>query len=221
MRRSLVIAPHPDDELLGAGGTLLRRKEEGVEIGWLIVTGISEELGWNSERVQARSEEIKLVEKELGFDRVFNLRYPTTRLDQISMSELIGEFSKVFKEFEPNEIFLPHRGDVHSDHRVVFEVGSACAKWFRYPSIQRVLAYETLSETEFGLNHESRFLPNYFINIESYLEKKIELLSVYKSEMGQFPFPRSIENVRALATFRGGSAGFAAAEAFELLMERS
>jgi N-acetylglucosamine malate deacetylase 1 len=218
--RTLVIAPHPDDETLGCGGTLLRRKAEGAELGWLIVTGISEQMGWPTEQVRQRDTEIEKVQGLYRCSEVFNLRLPTTRLDQLPTGELIGHFSAVFKEFQPEEVLLPHRCDIHSDHRLVFDTVAACTKWFRYPSVRRVLAYETLSETEFGLDPDSRFQPNYFVDIAAYLESKLNVLSVYASELGTFPFPRSIEAVRALATLRGATAGFLAAEAFQLLRER-
>ena len=82
-RRTLVVAPHPDDELLGCGGTLLRRKSEGSELGWLIVTGISEEHGFSREQVEQRDAEIEQVRTGLGVDQLYNLRLPTTRLDTL------------------------------------------------------------------------------------------------------------------------------------------
>lgn len=218
--KTLVIAPHPDDEVLGCGGTLLRRKSEGAELAWLIVTGISEQTGWPAERVQLRDAEIDRVAELVGFSHIYNLCLPTTQLDRLPMGGLIEQFSTVFKEFKPEEVFLPHRSDVHTDHRVVFDVTAACAKWFRYPSIQRVLAYETLSETEFALGTESMFHPNFFIDISDFLARKLEVMAVYQSELGSFPFPRSIEAIRALATLRGTTSGFNAAEAFQLLRQR-
>jgi N-acetylglucosamine malate deacetylase 1 len=218
--KTLVIAPHPDDETLGCGGTLLRRKEEGAELGWLIVTGVSESAGWSSKAVQQRDDEIKAVAEKIGFDRVYNLGLPSAQLDQLKTLDLVNKFSTVFKEFEPEEILLPSRSDVHTDHQLVFDAVAACSKCFRYASVKRVLAYETLSETNFNLNPDTAFLPNYFIDISEYLARKLEVLAIYKSELGNFPFPRSVEAIQALATLRGSSSGFIAAEAFQLLRER-
>jgi len=217
--KTLVIAPHPDDEILGCGGTLLRRKAEGAELGWLIVTGISEQTGWSGEQVQQRDAEIAKVTELVGFSQVYNLRL-TTQLDRLPMGDLIEQFSAVFKSFQPEELFLPNRSDAHTDHRLVFDAVAACTKWFRYPSVRRVLAYETISETEFGLDADCTFRPNCFIGISDFLERKLEVMAVYQSELGIFPFPRSIEAIRALATFRGATSGFMAAEAFQLLRER-
>ncbi len=218
--KTLVVAPHPDDELLGCGGTLLRRKAEGAYLGWLIVTGVSQGMGWSTAQIQQREEEIAQVASELGVERVYKLGLPTTRLDTFPMGEVIQKFSKVFREFAPEEVLIPYRGDVHTDHRIVFDAASACCKWFRYPSVRRVLAYETLSETEFGLDAHAGFHPNVFVDISSFLERKIKLLQIYKSELGSFPFPRSETAARALGKYRGATAGFAAAEAFTMLRER-
>ena len=219
--KTLVVAPHPDDEVLGAGGTLLRRKAEGATVAWLIVTTITSESGWSVERVKQRADEIKRITAMFGFDAVFELNFPTTQLDQVPMSDLVAAVSNVFKTFEPEEVFVPHPADVHTDHRMVFDAVASCTKWFRYPSVNRVLAYETLSETDFGLGTEQGFRPNVFVNIESFLEDKLQAMDIYESELGEFPFPRSHEAIRALAALRGAASGFKAAEAFELLRERS
>ena len=218
--RTIIIAPHPDDEVLGAGGTLLRRKAEGSVVAWLIVTSITADSHFSDEKIKQRADEIKRVTAVFGFDAVFELNFPTTQLDQISMSDLVISVSNVFNTFEPEEVFVPHPADVHTDHGVVFNAVASCTKWFRYPSVIRVLAYETLSETDFGLGTEQGFRPNVFVNIEPYIEDKLRAMDIYASELGEFPFPRSHEAIRALATLRGAASGFKAAEAFELLRER-
>ncbi len=215
-----MIAPHPDDETLGCGGTLLRRRNEGAELGWLIVTGISTLDEWSEQRVAQRENEILQIQQKYNFSKTFKLNKPSTRLEQIPTSELIQEIGKVFQDFRPEEVFLPHPADAHSDHRITFDAVSACTKWFRYHSVKRVLAYETLSETEFGLGTTNFFQPNFFVDITDFLEAKLDAMSVYSSELGEFPFPRSIAAIRALAALRGTSAGYMAAEAFQLLRER-
>jgi hypothetical protein len=137
------------------------------------------------------------------------------------MNKLVEEISKVIAEFAPTEVFIPHHSDIHSDHRITFEAVASCIKWFRSPSVKRILAYETLSETNMSLVSNQRFNPNIFINIEEFLENKLRAMSIYSSEVEKFPFPRSSEAIVALASFRGASSGFKAAEAFELLREIS
>ena len=218
--KTIVVAPHPDDEVLGVGGTLLRRKFEGAKVAWLIVTAVTSQAGWSNERIKKRADEIESVKVLFGFDSVFELNLPTTLLDQMPIGDLITAISNVFKTFEPDEVFVPHSSDVHSDHRIVFDAVISCTKWFRHPSIKRVLAYETLSETDFGSVTSQGFRPNVFVNIEQYLADKLRAMQVYQSEMSGFPFPRSGEAIQALAVLRGAASGFKAAEAFELLRER-
>ena len=177
-------------------------------------------MGWSEEKINQRAHEIAIVTALFGFDSVFELNFPTTQLDQVPMSDLVAAISNVFKKFEPEEVFVPHPADVHTDHRMVFDAVASCTKWFRYPSVKRVLAYETLSETDFGLGTSQGFRPNVFVNIEPYLNDKIRAMDIYASEIGEFPFPRSHEAIQALAILRGAASGFKAAEAFELLRER-
>ena len=218
--KTLVVAPHADDELLGCGGTLLRRVGEGDTIGWLLITSIQESRGWSREKIDLRSREIDRVRKGLHIspNHLYELNFPTAELDKLPMSELVQKISNVFASFEPNEVLLPYPGDIHSDHRVVFEAASSCTKWFRYPSVKRVLTYETLSETDFSVDPFG-FSPNLFIDITDHLEKKLSLLAIYKSEMGEHPFPRSLESIKAQAILRGAQRGTQAAEAFQILRQ--
>jgi N-acetylglucosamine malate deacetylase 1 len=218
--RVLVVAPHPDDETLGCGGTILRLADEGATIAWLIVTSMPESEEYPEDRRAARQAEISKVRDLYGFREVFPLDLPTRTLDTYPVADLVAAFSAVFKAYRPTQVFLPHRRDVHTDHRAVFDAGAACSKWFRYDTVRRVFAYETLSETEFTLDPQQAFQPNFFVDITAFLERKLEIMAVYKSEMHDFPFPRSIEAIRALASLRGATSGFRAAEAFQLLRER-
>ncbi len=219
-RNVLVVAPHPDDEILGCGGTILRYVAEGARVGWLIASSLLENEGWSIARIAQREAEIERVAREVGFSDVYRLHLPTAKLDMVPAAELVARMSEVFRLFQPEELLLPNRTDAHSDHRVVFDAAAACTKWFRYPSVRRVLVYETISETEFGLAGTSAFSPNVFVDVTSFMDRKLELMSIYESEVAPFPFPRSLDALRALAAFRGASSGCVAAEAFQLLRER-
>ena len=144
---TLVISPHPDDEVLGCGGTLLKRKENGTKIGWIIMTTMKNTGGWSTERLEQRKIEISMIRQKLGIEMkdLFQLDYMATFLDQIPMREMVGKMHNAFEKFQPNEILLPHSCDVHSDHRVCYEVVTACTKRFRCPSIERVMCYEVMS----------------------------------------------------------------------------
>ena len=212
----LVVAVHPDDETLGCGGTLLKHKHNGDKIYWLICTKIDE----GNDYYTTRENEIKQASDVYKFDGVFSLGLKTMRVDEYSMSELIGKVSKVINEVKPNIIYLPFKGDVHSDHRKIFEASYSCTKVFRYPFIKKIYMMEILSETEFAPGvKEDAFMPNSFVDISNYLDKKIEIMKIFKSEIGEHPFPRSKRNLRALATLRGATCGCEYAESFMLLKE--
>jgi len=220
MNKVLTIAVHPDDETLGCGGTLLKHKSRGDEIYWLIITEAKKEDGFTSGTIQKREAEIKKVAQLFDFDKVVNLKLAAMRVDEYSMSFLIEKISNVIKDIKPNIIYLPFKSDVHSDHRKIFEAAFSCTKTFRYPYIRKIYMMETLSETEFSPSiGENNFIPNVFIDISDFFEKKLEIMKIYKSEVGEHPFPRSIKNIESLATFRGATAGCIYAESFVLLKE--
>lgn len=219
-KRTIVVAPHPDDEVLGVGGTLLRRKAEGGRVAWLIMTSISTEAGWTERQVAQREDEIRRISEIFRFDDVYRSDFVPSQLDRVPMSDLVARIGKAFRSFEPEEVFLPHSSDAHTDHSVVFTAAVACTKWFRFPSVMRVYAYETVSETDFGLGRVPSFRPNVFVDIGPFLQIKIDAMEVYSSEVRAFPFPRCPDTLRALAALRGAASGFVAAEAFELLRER-
>jgi LmbE family N-acetylglucosaminyl deacetylase len=218
MSKVIIISAHPDDETLGAGGTILKHKENGEEIHWLIVTNVFESEGFSKERVLSRKQEIEEVSKLYSFNKVYNLDYPTMKLNDTILFELVNKISHIFQELEPEIIYVMNRSDAHSDHRIVFDAVMSCTKSFRYPYVKKVLMYECLSETEFApILHERVFQPNYFVNISDFLDKKIEIMKIFDSELGEHPFPRSIKNIEALATYRGATIGVNYAEAFQLI----
>lgn len=220
MKIILVVAPHPDDETLGCGGTIMRHIANGDQVHWLIVTDMHTEYGYATTAVSQRQLEIQKVTAAYGFSNVHNLGFPPSKLDTLPKGELVQAIARVIKEISPEVIYLPFRGDVHTDHADVFDAAVSCTKWFRYPSIRRVLCYETLSETDFGLNPEgAKFTPNSFVDITPYIDGKIKIAQIYDSEMGEFPFPRSEKALRALAQVRGVACGCHAAESFILLRE--
>jgi len=216
----LVIAPHPDDETYGCGGALsrFRRESPGAEIHWVIVTEMKPEWGFSAERVAERNIEIESVGRRLHPVKVYRLGFQPAHLDVVPMSDLVTAIGNVVSTVQPDTIFVPWRYDVHTDHRAVFDAAAAGTKTFRYPSVRRVLAYETVSETDFALDPAIfPFRPNVWLDISRDLDAKLDLLACYPSELGKFPFPRSVETVRSLARLRGSAAGVEAAEAFVLL----
>jgi len=220
MDKVLIIAVHPDDETLGCGGTLLRHKANGDKIHWMIATDVKESEGFTKELVARRDKEIAQVSKMYDFNSVHKLGLSTMRVDEYSMSELIGPISKIISDIKPSILYLPFKSDVHSDHRQIFEAAYACTKSFRYPFIKKIYMVETLSETEFAPStKEDSFIPNVFIDITDFMDKKLEIMKIFESEIAEHPFPRSIRNLKALALLRGATAGCEYAESFVLLKE--
>lgn len=219
MQKILVVAVHPDDETLGCGGTLLKHKAQGDEIHWMIVTRMSAESGFLPEVIARREKEIETVAKMYEFDGVHRLGFTTTRLDEVPMSQLVTAMSKVFQNVQPSQVLLPFLHDVHSDHQYAFNAAFSCTKSFRYPSVRKVMMIETLSETNFSQSVSGGFVPNMFVDISDQFLRKMDILQIYKSELGIHPYPRSKECVTALATLRGATAGCKYAESFILLKE--
>lgn len=217
-KRVLVVAPHPDDEILGCGGSLLRLQKAGAEIYWLIVTHMNEGVGYSADQVQKRNQEIQAVADGVGISQVFNFEFPPARLDTIPMSDLVAAFIQVAEAVKPDTLLIPNRGDVHSDHKIVFDACSPLTKSFRFPYIKNIKVYETLSETDFSINPDAKpFQPNFYFDITDFLEQKTELMSLYESEVAPPPFPRNGDALEALAKLRGQVAGCQYAEAFMTL----
>lgn len=218
MANVIVVSAHPDDEVIGAGGTLLKHVKNGDDVYWLIITNVFEEDGFSKERVLSRQQEIDEVAVRMGFKATFKLDYPTMKLHPGLLPDMVPKVSAVFNEVKPEVIYVMNRSDAHSDHRVVFDALIACTKSFRYPFIRKVLMYECLSETEFApALPEKVFMPNYYVEVTAFMDKKLEIMQVYASEIGAHPFPRSLENMKALAHYRGASVGVNYAEAFQLI----
>ena len=221
MNKVLIIAPHPDDETLGCGGTILKHKSKGDEVYWLILTNISDSDGYTIEQVQKRQKEIDRVADAYEFSSVHKLDLLTTKLDTIPMSDLIGKISDIINKIEPNIVYVNFYNDIHTDHQVAFKAVMSCTKSFRYPFIKRILMYETQSETEFAPSLSNHvFMPNVFIDISEYFDAKLEIFQVYTSELMEPPFPRSIETITSLAKLRGSRIGKQYAEAHLLLFEK-
>lgn len=216
LEKVLVLSPHPDDETLGAGGTLLKYKDLGHETYWLNVTNMKRQYGFRGAQIKKRQSEIAKVQDAYQFDGFFDLSLEPCGLEQYRRKDLVEKISNVFCKIQPNIVILPYAHDVHSSHRIVFESAYSSIKVFRHPYIKKVLMMEVLSETNFALDNQG-FFPNYFVDMSDYLEKKIKIARLYKDEIKEHPFPRSEKSIEALAVLRGTQAGCTYAEGFIVL----
>ncbi|MCF6434969.1 PIG-L family deacetylase [Pseudoalteromonas sp. MMG022] len=220
MKSVLVVAPHADDETLGCGGTILKLSEQGYQVHWLVVTGMTKEAGFSEAQIAKRQEEILKVAQCYNFTKVHELMLPPARLEMLAKGDVIGPIAQVVSEVKPEVVFTPYRNDAHSDHEIVYDAVMSSTKSFRYPFVKRVLAYETMSETDFGLKPEdSGFRATTYVDISGFLDKKLDILEIFKSEVGEFPFPRSRLALESLARVRGVQCNSEAAEAFMLIKE--
>lgn len=223
MNKVLFIAVHPDDETLGCGGTILKHKEQGDHIFWLVLTGPQKGLmpHFTDEFLAKRDAMLKGVADAYGFDETIKLNLPTQMLHTLDLREIIQKISEVFKRIQPDTIYMMFCHDVHSDHRVAFDAVYSCTKSFRFPFIKRIYMIEAQSETDFAVAvTNNTFTPNVFVDISDFIDKKMDILAMFKGEILSDPYPRSLSAVKALARVRGSRAGVMYAEAFMLLYEK-
>ena len=220
MNKVLVIAPHPDDETFGCGGTLLKHINNGDSVNWLIMTSMQNSDEYDSNQKQKQISTIDSVANAYPFNKFHQAQFQTSLLDSFPKIELIKEISSFIRMIEPNVLYLPHPHDIHSDHEAVFSAAISCSKSFRYPYIKKVRVYETLSETDFSLNlNNDGFKPNLFVDISDYLDRKVEIMKLFESEIKDHPFPRSERSINSLASLRGAVAGCEYAESFISIKE--
>lgn len=214
--RVLIVSPHMDDETIGAGGTILKYVNEGAEVFWLNITNTKEEYGYPHEIVAKREKQRLAVAEKLGVVEAIDLKLEPAHLDQYRDSEVISKIGEIVSNIKPEVIITTYSGDIHSDHYKVFSWVKAFSKSFRNPYLKKFMMMEVVSETDFALSNQT-FSPNYFVDISDYLKSKLEIVQIYEQELKAHPFPRSLENITALATNRGAVAGVKYAEAFMLL----
>lgn len=219
MTKVLVVAPHPDDEVLGCGGTIVKHVWGGAEVYLCIVTKAYPP-EWSEDEIKESREEVLKVNGILGIKKTYFLDLPTVKLDSIPQKELNDVITQVVNEVQPEIVYTPHRGDVNRDHQLVFDAAMVATRPKPGSAIRKVLCYETLSETEWAAPFlQNAFTPNVYVDISETLEVKLKAMSAYKAELKEYPHPRSLEAISALAKIRGSNVGVKAAEAFILIRE--
>lgn len=216
-KRILIVAPHPDDETLGVGGTIAKHSKSGDEIFILIVSGHLPPL-YDREEYEKTVSEAYSAFNILGASKSKFLEIPATLIGDQPINEFNGKISSVVNDFNPHIVFCPYP-DRHIDHRLVFDsLMVATRPVGKGKNIELVAAYETLSETHWNAPHiEPNFTPNWVVDISDSIDTKVAALECYKSQISDFPGPRSIEAVKSLAVFRGTQAGFAYGEGFHVV----
>ena len=224
-QKTLVIAAHPDDEVLGCGGTIARLAQEGEDVFIAILgEGITSRF---NRREQADASELenlhkcsKRVSKILGIKELFLYDLPDNRFDTIPLLDIVKVLESLIDKIKPSTIFTHHGGDLNVDHRKVFQATLTATRPVAGCSVTTIYSYEVPSSTEWAFGKvSSSFQPNVFIDIQDTLELKLKAMSLYEGELRDFPHPRSSEALRAIACRWGSVSGFQAAEAFELIRD--
>ena len=211
----VIIAPHPDDETLGLGGTISKLSRLGYKVSILIVSGHLPPLYPQNSFLKTKKEAIKAF-KELGVNNYEFAEIPATFVHQKPIAELNGLIHKFIKENKAKAVFIPFP-DRHIDHRVIFDASVVASRPVGNSFPKTVLAYETLSETHWNVQGiEPSFLPDLHIDITQEIEFKKKALAAYKSQINK-DSPRSIDACLALAKFRGSQNGCRFAESFKVV----
>lgn len=206
MNKVLVIAAHPDDELLGIGGIVLKHSKAGDQVRSVIMCE-GESLRYHDDVGQSTA--IEEAAHVLGVNKVHHLKYPDQKLDTYTLTDLITPLEEISEQFKPNIIYCQSGSDANRDHKILFEAATIA---FRPTSewIEEFCSFYTASSTEWG--YPRNFVPDTWIDISDVLEQKIEAFEKYHSEVRQYPHPRSSDSLRFQAHFWGNQCCMDAAE---------
>ncbi len=214
----LIVAAHPDDEVLGCGGTIARHRSAGDRVTVLIMAdGISSRGASAGTALAERQRAARLANERLGVEDLTLLAYPDNRMDSVALLDVIQDIERVIERCQPAVVYTHHSGDVNIDHsRTHHAVIAACRPQPGH-GVRTLLFFETPSSTEWRPPGSlPPFAPNWFTDISATLSVKLEAMAAYAAELRDFPHPRSHSAVEHLARWRGASVGLPAAEAFEL-----
>lgn len=219
----LVVAAHPDDEVLGCGGTMAKLAESGEEV-CVAILGEGATSRYES-REQARADEIKrlqehsrAVAKLLGARVVALEGLPDNRFDTVPLLDIVKKVEGLVKQYQPHAIYTHHPGDLNIDHALTFRAVMTATRPVSGCPVSEIYTFEVASSTEWAFQRfEPAFRPNVFVDVSAFLDKKIHGMGIYESEARPFPHPRSAEALRVQARRWGAAVGLAHAEAFELV----
>jgi len=215
----LVLAAHPDDEILGAGGTLARHALAGDEVHAVVVSeGAGSRYGDDmAAKLQAQA---RFASMEIGFASLRLLGLPDQRLETLPLIELTQRFEAVVEELRPDTVYTHFPEDVNNDHGVVARAAWTACRPYRAPFVRNFLVFETPSSTEWAWPLTgSAFAPNHHVDITETLDAKVRAMACYESELREYPHPRSERALRERAAFWGSRIGRVAAEPFCVLRE--
>ncbi len=218
----LVVAAHPDDEVLGAGGTIPKLKKNSATVDLAIATdGSSTQYIGNDEILKQKLKEAETAARVLDIDHIYKFPFPDMKLDTVAHSEVNKEFENLLYSNEYHTVFVQDKGDMNLDHRQIYHSVLVACRPRPDQSVRRIYSYYVNSSSEWGaIESNQLFSPNVYIDIEDTVDLKLEAMSAYKSELRDYPHPRSLRAIKTSAEFFGHHVGYKFAEPFKLLLSR-
>jgi LmbE family N-acetylglucosaminyl deacetylase len=219
----LVVAAHPDDEVLGCGGTVARLTGEGHVIYCVILgEGITSRYNQPEQASKSELKQLKTQAKDaakiLGIKETIFGEFPDNRFDTVPLLEIVKAIEKVKNSVKPDVVYTHHQGDLNIDHQITFKAVLTACRPVKGETVKDIYSFEIPSSTEWSSpDKQNYFMPNVFVDISKTLVKKLEALKAYKGEAREYPHPRSLEALRAIAMRWGSTVGLEAVEAFQLI----
>jgi LmbE family N-acetylglucosaminyl deacetylase len=228
MKTILVIAAHPDDEVLGCGGTIARLTSEGSNVYTLILgEGVTSrdrkrDLAKRENEIAELKKQAENANRILGVKKVYTFDFPDNRFDSVPLLDIIKTIEKIKEDIKPDIVFTHHHGDLNIDHQITFKAVMTAFRPTKDQSVREIYSFEIPSSTEWNAPSSlTYFMPDYFVDVNKSLEIKINALKEYKMELRDFPHPRSLRAVELNAEQWGVKMGFEAAEAFKTVRIRT
>ena len=219
----LVVAAHPDDEVLGWGGYIAKYSSKGYQVhGVILAEGITSRSD-NKKKLKDLKKIKKLHKstdkssKILGFKTCKILSYPDNRMYSVDFLNIVKKIEEIILKTKPSIILTHHIGDLNIDHQIAARATITAARPLPNSPVKKILSFETPSSTEWSFDLNKSFKPNHYEDVSKHIKTKLKALKAYSGEMRQFPHPRSLDNVVSLAKFRGSTVGLKFAEAFRII----
>jgi len=220
MNKILVVAAHPDDEVVGVGGTILKHIGVGDRVSILLLGDGVTSRGASVTDIKKRRDQAKQAARVLGVEKVIVEALPDNKFDSVPLLDIVKKVEKVIYIIKPNIVYTHFGDDLNIDHRLTFQaVLTVCRPQPKF-FVKKILAFETLSSTEWQVKKKNKlFCPSEYNDIGKFINKKIKAMEIYSDELKKYPHPRSKEGIRILAQYRGLEVGYKYAEAFQVIRQ--
>lgn len=218
-KRILIVAAHPDDEVLGCFATVAKLIKEGYEAYTLILSGGKTSRG-EVDKIELNllQTEMKQANDLIGIKKVLTANFPDNAFDSVALLEIVKEIEKIKEEIKPEIIFTHHIGDMNIDHQVTHKAVLTATRPMKDECVKAIYSMEISSSTEWNsFSPQSAFIPNVFFEIENTIDLKVEAMSKYKSELREYSHPRSLKHIKELAKVNGTKVGLNYSENFMLV----